>query len=223
MKDLNELAPDIYGVLLLASMGGKGQGLEQAVREAGVKEDNIALVLKSAEKIIEERDKHKDELANILTRDELSEDESEARAHDYLKSQGINQALIEHILIYNTFVMVKTGTQELVAVAEKEGYSERQIKKVMRKEMKLSRELVDQMYDAATLSFEETVAGNPEKTTKRPVIKEQKPARLLLLSGIAFIIIAYMNYQMRSMNYIGYTSLILGVVFLRIGIKRAMD
>lgn len=223
MKDLKELAPDIYGVLLLASMGGKDHALEQAVRGACVKEENIDLILRSAEKIIEERDKYKDELINILTRDDLSEDESEKRAIDYLRSHNVNEVLIEHILLYNTFAVVKAGTEELVAIAQKEGYSERQVKKIMRKEMNLDQELVDQMYDAATLSFEQTMANSSEGLSTRPAIKKQKPARLLLLSGIAFIVLAYMNYQMRSMNYIGYTSLILGIVFLRIGIKRAMD
>lgn len=224
MKNLNELSSDIYGTLFLASMGGKGDELAQVVREAGVKEEHLDLILKSAEKIIEERDKHQTELTNILTREELSEDESEKRAIDYLKSHRVNEQLIDHVLTYNTFVLVKAGTEELIAVGREEGYSERDIKRVMRKEMKLDKEMVDSMYEAATLSFAEATKEPFANTVQKPVIEQQKPARLILLSGIACMIVAYLNYQMEwAGEFIGYTAFILGVILLRTGIKRAMN
>ncbi|MCE7994337.1 MAG: hypothetical protein HEP71_20290 [Roseivirga sp.] len=224
MKDLQELASDIYGVLLLASMGGKDEDLAQAVREAGAKEEHVDLILKSARKIIEERNNHEQELNEILTRDYSSEDEAEKKAVEYLAAQGVNEQLINHILIYNTFVIVKAGTEELVAVAEEEGYSERQIKKIMRKEMGLDRQLADRIYDAATLSYNETTKEPPAIPPQKPVIEPQKPARGLLLSGIICLIIAYLSYQSPSApDYISYTALILALVFLRIGMKRFMD
>lgn len=224
MADLNELTPDIFGTLLLASMGGKDDDLRQAVTEAGTKEEHISLVLKTAEKIIEERDKHQDELMNILTRDGLSEDESQQRAIDYLKSYGVNEQLIDHVLAYNTFVLVKAGTEELVAAAREDGYSEKQIKKVMRKEMGLDRQLADQMYDAATLSFAEATEKPTTLPPEKPVIKEQRPARTMLLSGIVLIIVAYLDYQLGwQPDYIGYSALILGMVFLITGIRRFID
>ncbi len=224
MKDLNELTSDIYGTLLLASMGGKDDELRQAVREAGTKEEHIDLVLKTTEKIIEERNKHQQELMNILTRDGLSEDESQHRALDYLQSHGVNEQLLNHVIAYNTFVLVKAGTEELVEAAREDGYSERQIKKVMRKEMGLDRQLADQMYDAATLSFAEATKKPPISPPEKPFIKEQKPARLVLLSGIALIIVSYLDYQLGwQPDYIGYSAFILGVIFLITGIRRFID
>ncbi|GAB5523126.1 MAG: hypothetical protein Roseis2KO_09980 [Roseivirga sp.] len=224
MQDLSELSSDIYGTLLMTSMGGQGDDLAQAVREAGGSEEHIDLILKAAAKIVEERDRHQKELINILTREDLHEDESEKRAVDYLKSHDVNEQLINHILIYNTFVMVKEGTQELVAVAEKEGYSARQIKKVMRKEMGLDRQLADRIYDAATLSFKEATKEPLNISPEKPTIEVQKPARGMLLSGIALIIVAYLDYQLGwQPDYIGYSALILGVIFLRTGIKRFMS
>lgn len=224
MKDLQELASDIYGVLLLASMGGKDDDLAQAVKEAGAKEEHVDLILKSAMKIIEERDNHQEGLNEILTRDYATEDEAEKKAIDYLIAQGVNEQLIDHILIYNTFVIVKAGTEELIAVARKEGYSERQVKKVMRKEMGLDRLLVDRMYDAATLSFDDTTQESPDASPQKPSIEPQKPARGLLLSGVVCIVIAYLSYQSPSApDYVSYTAFILALVFLRIGMKRFMD
>lgn len=224
MKSINELSSDIYGTLLLASMGGKGDELAQAVRETGAKEEHLDLILKSAEKIIEEREKHQKELTNILTREELSEDESEKRAIDYLKSHGVNEGLIDHVLTYNTFVLLKAGTEELVAVGRKEGYSEKDIKSVMREEMNLDKQIIDQMYEAATLSFAEATKEPLANTAQKPVVEHQKPARLILLSGIACMIVAYLNYKMEwAGGYLGYGAFFLGAILLITGFKRAMN
>lgn len=94
----------------------------------------------------------------------------------------------------------------------------------MRKELGLDRQLADRIYDAATLSFKEATKEPLNISRQKPKIQTQKPARAMLLSGIALVIVAYLDYQLDwQPGYIGYTALILGVVFLRIGVKRFMN
>jgi DNA-binding phage protein len=221
---LEALTSEIYGTLLLASMGTDEDGLTQALRQTGSKEENIGLILKTAQKIIEERDKHKDEITSILTREELTEEESGKKIHEYLTAQGVNELLIDYISTYHTYALIKVATEELVEIARKEGFSEREVKKTMREEMNLDKETTDRMYEAATLSYAHANTKASYAMPQQPKIKKQKPVRTMLLSGITLIIVAYLDYQMEwETDYLGNIAFVLGMILVVSGFFRAID
>lgn len=206
MEDLTELADHINATLIYGAMGMNDEEIISTLNEEGIDDKTTNFVIKTVEIILEEVEKHFDEISKIIVSEDEEDDPTES-VTAYLKDQKVSEHLTDFIYTYIIFIISKANAEIIIEKGLNEGKSEEEIKLEIQ-ECGLDKETTETIY---------TVAMANMSPQEKPVINYQKLAGKYGLRGLIWLIIAAAAYFNDTGNTLPFIAFGVGLIFIGLG------
>jgi hypothetical protein len=153
MQDSEKLLQEIYGVLLVHGITMNTEEVRQGLKETGFDDSEIDWIMERVHEVQAFTKTHGNKLVEIEKQEQLSDREIEKLTHEYLKHHGLEDELIEVVQLYHGFIFSKEAAEAIVLQSEKEGLKDQEIRRSIRKTMKLKKSQADILYATAMTSL----------------------------------------------------------------------
>ena len=209
-----ETLAEVYGVLMMLGIVMNEEQAMDTLKQSGFDDAMSDFVLQTALEVQQITTQHREKLNEVVSQEQLTGEQTEELAKAYLTAQGVSEELTEVVFLYHSFQATLDIAETVILEGEKKGLSALSIRNNIKELGSLDDDSTEQIYISAM-----TRLGRPYE---RPAQLPNKAGRPYIFLGLAGIFTGLILFMLEFSSTVFFSPIILGMVILIIGLRKAL-